>query len=70
MPVFDTGGTASAYDVIILAMPPKDIMKFFNNDKRDAQSQADLHRRTNKGRKTVRYTFKKDVSIQTNKQTN
>lgn len=70
VPIFDTGGTASAYDVIILAMPPKDIMKFFNNDKRDAQSQADLHRRTNKGRKTVRYTFKKDVSYkQTNKQT-
>lgn len=55
VPIFDTGGTASTYDVIILAMPPKDIMKFFNNDKRDAQSQADLHRQTNKGRKKVRF---------------
>jgi len=28
-------------------MPPKDIIKFFNDDKKDPQSQADLHRRTN-----------------------
>ena len=50
VPLFDSGGTASAYDVVILAMPPKDIMKFFNNDRSDAQSQADLHRRTNRGK--------------------
>ena len=56
VPLFDSGGMASAYDVVILAMPPKDIMKFFinnNNDKLknvNAQSQADLHRRTNRGK--------------------
>jgi len=53
VPLFDSGGTASAYDIVILALPPKDIIKFFNNDKRDPQSQADLHRRTNRGKKRV-----------------
>ena len=57
VPLFDSGGTTSAdggpsaYDVVILAMPPKDIVKFFAAiDEENAQSQADLHRRTNRGR--------------------
>jgi len=50
VPLFDSGGTAASYDVMILALPPKDIIKFFNDDRPDAQSQADLHRRTNRGR--------------------
>ena len=51
-PQFDRGGTlSSSYDVIVLAMPPKDILRFFNNRSRpDQQSQADLHRRTNRGK--------------------
>ena len=54
-PQFDKGGFPSrSYDAVILAMPPKDIMRFFDNDgsRPDAQSQADLHRRTNAGRLT------------------
>jgi hypothetical protein len=54
-PQFDKGGFNSrSYDAVILAMPPKDIMRFFNNNgsRPDAQSQADLHRRTNHGRLT------------------
>ena len=48
LPLYDSGGTGSStYDIVILAMPPKDIIKFFNDDKKDPQSQADLHRRTN-----------------------
>lgn len=56
LPLFDRGGmSVSAYDVIILAMPPKDILKFFSEKSggHDPQSQADLHRRTNQGRSTV-----------------
>jgi predicted NAD/FAD-dependent oxidoreductase len=51
-PQFDRGGTFScSYDAIVLAMPPKDILRFFNNASRpDKQSQADLHRRTNRGK--------------------
>ena len=52
VPLFDSGGTTSEYDVVIFAMPPKDIVKFFNDDRLDTQSQADLHRRTNRGRST------------------
>jgi predicted NAD/FAD-dependent oxidoreductase len=53
-PQFDRGGgLSSSYDAIVLAMPPKDIQRFFNNVSRsDLQSQADLHRQTNRG-KTV-----------------
>jgi len=54
VPLFDSGGTTSTYDIVILAMPPKDIIKFFNDDRRDSQSQADLHRRTNRGKKKAR----------------
>lgn len=53
-PVFDRGGAlASCYDAIVLAMPPKDILRFFSHSSvstPDPQSQADLHRRTNRGR--------------------
>jgi predicted NAD/FAD-dependent oxidoreductase len=51
-PQFDRGGMSpSFYDVIVLAMPPKDILRFFNEGSHpDPQSQADLHRRTNRGR--------------------
>ena len=56
-PQFDRGGDrlSQYYDAVILAMPPKDIMKFFGSMKKggsnrpDPQSQADLHRRTNRG---------------------
>ena len=51
-PRFDRGGDSlsSSFDCVILAMPPKDILRFFNvHGGPDAQSQADLHRRTNKG---------------------
>lgn len=51
VPLFDSGGTTSTYDIVVLAMPPKDILKFFSDDAHDPQSQADLHRRTNRGRK-------------------
>ena len=47
LPIFDRGDTSkSSYDVIILAMPPKDILKFFSDGSRghDPQSQADLMR--------------------------
>ena len=54
--MFDRGGTLSpSYDVIVLAMPPKDIMRFFSSSaapSHDPQSQADLHRRTNRGRQS------------------
>ena len=51
-PQFDRGGDrlSSSFDCIVLAMPPKDILRFFHVDSGpDNQSQADLHRRTNKG---------------------
>lgn len=51
-PQFDRGGgsLSSAFDCVVLAMPPKDILRFFNvHGGPDPQSQADLHRRTNKG---------------------
>lgn len=51
VPLFDSGGAASTYDIVVLAMPPRDGIKFFNGDRTDSRSQADLHRRTNKGRK-------------------
>lgn len=50
-PNFDRGGAfESTYDVVLLAMPPKDIIRFFSNGvfHQDSQSQADLHRRTNR----------------------
>ena len=54
LPIFDRGGLhASGYSAMILAMPPKDILKFFDtgeSERHDPQSQADLHRRTNRGR--------------------
>ena len=50
---FDRGGKDRSYDAIVLAMPPKDILRFFNNNSsQDSQSQADLHRRTNKSNKS------------------
>merc|ERR1740130_292511 len=50
---FDRGGKDRPYDAIVLAMPPKDILRFFNNNSsQDSQSQADLHRRTNKSNKS------------------
>ena len=51
---FDRGGDAlsSSFDCVVLAMPPKDILRFFNvHGGPDPQSQADLHRKTNKGRR-------------------
>jgi len=39
------------YDAVVLALPPKDIIKFFHsnsNHRHDPQSQADLHRHYNK----------------------
>mmetsp|Transcript_29054 Transcript_29054/g.46848 ORF Transcript_29054/g.46848 Transcript_29054/m.46848 type:complete len:281 (+) Transcript_29054:1-843(+) len=56
LPLFETGDMSkSSYDVVILAMPPKDILKFFSNTPKghDIQSQADLHARTNRGRGTI-----------------
>jgi len=58
VPLFDRARTEegkslqNSYDVVIIAMPPKDIMKFFgsNSRKEDHQSQADLHRKFNKGK--------------------
>ena len=53
-PVFDRGaGEDADYAAVVLAMPPKDILKFFDADigaAGELQSQATLHRRTNKGR--------------------
>ena len=51
-PRFDRGGDSlsTSFDCVVLAMPPKDILRFFNiHGGPDPQSQADLHRRTNKG---------------------
>ena len=53
LPLFDRGGLQASYSVVILAMPPKDILKFFDTGdggKYDPQSQADLHRHTNRGK--------------------
>ena len=55
LPLFDRGGLESSYSIVILAMPPKDILKFFDTGNSgkyvyDPQSQADLHRHTNRGR--------------------
>merc|ERR1719375_2101839 len=57
---FDLGGGAASgvdYDAIVIAMPPKDIIRLFETGAKggakggpDPQSQADLHRRFNKGR--------------------
>lgn len=56
LPLFDQGDASkSLYDIVVLAMPPKDILKFFSDrpQDHDGQSQADLHRRTNEGKKSV-----------------
>jgi len=53
LPLFDRGGLQASYSAVVLAMPPKDILKFFaheNSGRHEPQSQADLHRRTNRGR--------------------
>ena len=54
LPLFDRGGQGGTYCAVVLAMPPKDILKLFDEgDRHDPQSQADLHRRFNRGRGTV-----------------
>ena len=46
------GGLSTSFDCVVLAMPPKDILRFFNSSGgADPQSQADLHRRTNKSKR-------------------
>lgn len=65
-PQFDRGGTlSSSYDIIVLAMPPKDILRFFNNDntRHDPQSQADLHRRTNRGRSNTLPEYHRHITL-------
>lgn len=54
-PVFDRGAGAggATYAAVVVAMPPKDILKVFGADVGAAgelQSQATLHRRTNRGK--------------------
>ena len=54
--MFDRGsGGDASYDAVVLAMPPKDILKFFDRagPDDDRQSQAALHRRTNRGARTT-----------------